>query len=63
MFWECFNPCYAGSKIESTDSYNWYKNLTGFNPCYAGSKIERKCQRYTCNMGYCVSILVMLEVK
>ena len=39
---ECFNPCYAGSKIESLIGkvYALFY-MESFNPCYAGSKIER----------------------
>ena len=37
----CFNPCYAGSKIERLVSLPIQVNIICFNPCYAGSKIER----------------------
>ena len=36
----CFNPCYAGSKIESLTPGRRETTSVGFNPCYAGSKIE-----------------------
>ena len=35
-----FNPCYAGSKIESTIKELKTIIRHRFNPCYAGSKIE-----------------------
>ena len=41
----CFNPCYAGSKIESNPPFSPNAPSYSFNPCYAGSKIERNFQR------------------
>mgnify|MGYP006924594265 CR=1 FL=1 len=35
-----FNPCYAGSKIESSAKVSNVRADECFNPCYAGSKIE-----------------------
>ena len=37
---ERFNPCYAGSKIESHSNIFCFDIDPSFNPCYAGSKIE-----------------------
>ena len=40
MLFICFNPCYAGSKIESHHQVRSPTFFQCFNPCYAGSKIE-----------------------
>ena len=58
-----FNPCYAGSKIESPIRYILPPSDASFNPCYAGSKIESLFTVSDLLYRTVVSILVMLEVK
>ena len=48
-----FNPCYAGSKIESEKIKSLCSQGKGFNPCYAGSKIERQLSEEEKNMMFC----------
>ena len=37
-----FNPCYVGSKMESSYPSILRQKPFRFNPCYVGSKMERK---------------------
>ena len=43
---QSFNPCYAGSKIESNNMKLFSITTICFNPCYAGSKIERRQETF-----------------
>ena len=36
----CFNPCYNGSGVRSTDSAGVLLEFGRFNPCYNGSGVR-----------------------